>query len=275
MKPLIVQILAIVGASAALPCHAADPAPLMAPTLIGHRGLIHEAPENTLAAFAACIELRIGFELDIRRSRDGRLVIMHDPTVDRTTDGTGKVAELTLAELKKLDAGRKFDPAFAGQRVPSLEEVFALLRDHKVKDVLVAVDLKIDDDTVAADMVKLANKHEVLGQLIFIGLTIDEPAVRKKLRAADAKAPAAVLAQTEEGLQAAIDDADASWVYMRFVPSAEQVAKIRKANKRVFLSGPPVNGNQPDNWKRAREVGADALLTDFPLECRRGWREVK
>src|SRR5438093_1108721 len=76
-----------------------------APRIIGHRGLMFDAPENTLAGFAACLEQRVGFELDIRRSKDGHLVIMHDATVNRTTNGTGPVADLTLAELKKLDAG--------------------------------------------------------------------------------------------------------------------------------------------------------------------------
>src|SRR5688572_27681096 len=132
-----------------LPMVAAEPA---RPALIGHRGLLRDAPENTLATFAACIELGVGFELDVRRTKDGHLIVLHDATVDRTTDGQGKVADLTLDDLRKLDAGRWFDPIFAGQRVPTLEEVFVLLRDRKAS-VRVAMDLKIDDATVEADMV--------------------------------------------------------------------------------------------------------------------------
>src|SRR5262249_20972070 len=97
---------------------------------IGHRGLMKLAPENTLVGFAACIELRVGFELDIRRTKDGVLVVMHDPDVKRTTNGAGKVAELTLAELRKLDAGSWFERGFAGTRVPTLDEVFALLKER-------------------------------------------------------------------------------------------------------------------------------------------------
>ena len=93
-------------------CSAGDAAPL--PLLVGHRGLLHQAPENTLAGFAACLELRVGFELDIRRTKDGHLVCLHDDDLRRTTNGKGSVAEFTLAELQQLDAGRGFDPSFAG-----------------------------------------------------------------------------------------------------------------------------------------------------------------
>jgi glycerophosphoryl diester phosphodiesterase len=62
-------------------------------------------------------------EVDLRRSADGALVVMHDASVDRTTDGCGRVAQLTLAELRRLDAGRRFDPAFADERIPTLDQV--------------------------------------------------------------------------------------------------------------------------------------------------------
>jgi glycerophosphoryl diester phosphodiesterase len=98
------------------------------PVVVGHRGLPTHAPEETIATFNACIDLRIGVELDVRRTRDGQLICLHDPSVDRTTNGKGKVGALSLRELHQLDAGRKFDPAFAGVRVPTLEEFFALLQ---------------------------------------------------------------------------------------------------------------------------------------------------
>jgi glycerophosphoryl diester phosphodiesterase len=86
---------------------------------IGHRGASKAFPENTLAAFrAACDAGADMCELDVQLSRDGAVVVIHDDTVDRTTNGRGTVAELTLAELKALDAGR-------GERIPTLEEVFA------------------------------------------------------------------------------------------------------------------------------------------------------
>lgn len=85
---------------------------------IGHRGASRAFPENTLAAFlAACDAGADMCELDVQLSRDGAVVVIHDDTVDRTTNGRGAVSGLTLAELKALDAGR-------GERIPTLEEVF-------------------------------------------------------------------------------------------------------------------------------------------------------
>lgn len=99
----------------------------MPPELMAHRGNSALAPENTLAAFAKAVESGAGWtELDVRLSADGEVVVMHDPTVDRTTDGAGAVAEMTLAELKSLDAGSWFGPEFAGERIPTLCEVIDL-----------------------------------------------------------------------------------------------------------------------------------------------------
>jgi len=240
--------------------------------LVAHRGLFRDAPENTLPAFAACLELRLGFELDIRRSKDGHLVCIHDDDVKRTTNGTGKVADFTLAELRRLDAGASFDPVFRGETIPTLAEVFALLKDRLLAHVLIALDFKIEDETVAAEVVALAKKHGILQHVICIGLTIDQPGLRKKLRAADAKTPIAVLAQTDKDLAAALADAHADWIYVRFVPTAEQVQHIHQAGKRVFLAGVTVSGNEPENWRRAAAAGVDGLLTDYPLDCRRAFR---
>lgn len=90
---------------------------------IAHRGNSLFAPENTLAAFAATQGKADLVETDGRMSADGRLVIMHDTTVDRTTDGTGTVASKTVAQLKLLDAGSWFSPDFTGERIPTLEEM--------------------------------------------------------------------------------------------------------------------------------------------------------
>lgn len=100
------------------------------PLILAHRGASAEAPENTLAAFRLALEQGAdGFELDIHRTRDGHLVVCHDERVDRTTDGTGFIGAMTLAELKKLDAGRWFDARFAGERIPTLDEVWALVEE--------------------------------------------------------------------------------------------------------------------------------------------------
>lgn len=91
--------------------------------IAGHRGDRASAPENTMAAFESAFASSLEFvELDVQLTRDGHPVIIHDPTVDRTTNGTGAVADLTLEELRKLDAGAWYDPAFAGAQVPTLAE---------------------------------------------------------------------------------------------------------------------------------------------------------
>jgi glycerophosphoryl diester phosphodiesterase len=112
--------------AAAAPVEAAWP--VRRPLCFAHRGARAYAPENTLLAFAVACDLGAdGIECDVQRSRDGRLVIIHDGLVDRTTDGTGAVAEMSFAELSTLDAGRF--PRIS-QRIPTLEETLDLVRDR-------------------------------------------------------------------------------------------------------------------------------------------------
>lgn len=96
------------------------------PLILGHRGASHAAPENTLAAFREAARMGAdGIELDVHLSADGVPVVMHNAQVDATTDGTGLISAMSLAQIKELDAGSHFDARFAGERVPTLEEVFA------------------------------------------------------------------------------------------------------------------------------------------------------
>src|SRR5262249_31801739 len=93
-----------------------------------HRGANRYAPENTLPAIELAAALGADFvEIDIRTTKDGKLVLMHDATVNRTTNGKGKVSDLTLDETRKLDAGAWFGKPFAGTRVPTLDEGLAAL----------------------------------------------------------------------------------------------------------------------------------------------------
>jgi glycerophosphoryl diester phosphodiesterase len=94
------------------------------PAIFAHRGASAHAPENTLAAFNLAIRQGAdAIELDAKLSADMQAVVIHDQTVDRTTDGAGKVNRLTLAQLRKLDAGSFFDIAYCGEMIPTLEEV--------------------------------------------------------------------------------------------------------------------------------------------------------
>ena len=94
---------------------------------IAHRGASAHFPENTIAAFAAAIRAGADMcELDVQKTVDGALVVIHDDTVDRTSDGRGRVDMLTLAAIRRLDAGRWCGDQFAGEGIPTLAEVFDL-----------------------------------------------------------------------------------------------------------------------------------------------------
>lgn len=108
--------------------------------VIAHRGASGYAPENTLAAFRRAIAMGATFiETDLQLSRDARFVAIHDATVNRTTNGQGTVHDLTLADLRKLDAGSWFGSEFAGERIPTLEEILEFAKKH---DVVFYLELK-------------------------------------------------------------------------------------------------------------------------------------
>lgn len=129
------------------------------PLIFAHRGVSALAPENTLAAFQLALELGAdGIELDVMLSADKELVVIHDSTVERTTDGTGKVSEMPYAVLRELDAGTKFGEPFAGEHLPTLAEVFELVGNK----MLINVELKnyhAPFDDLAKHVVLLINKH--------------------------------------------------------------------------------------------------------------------
>lgn len=238
-------------------------------SVVAHRGLLRDSPENTLPNFAACLDAHLGFEFDVRRSRDGVLVCLHDDTLDRTTDGTGPMGEKTLAELKQLDAGSWFAKEFRGLRIPTIDEVLALVAAHPTSAGVYCVDMKGADEAIERDVVALAQKHGVLDRLLFIGRTIDQADVRKRLRAADAKCHTAALAQTRDDLSSALAVAEADWVYCRFVPTDAEVAVIRAAGKRTIIAGAVTVSPDAVGWKPAARAAVDAVMTDYPIEFRR------
>ncbi|NQX61610.1 glycerophosphodiester phosphodiesterase [Paenibacillus qinlingensis] len=104
------------------------------PIVIGHRGASGEAPENTIASFALALEQGAeGIELDVQITNDGEIVVCHDLTLDRTTNGSGLICEKSWEELKSLDAGFWFSEAFTGERIPHLRQVYDLIpRGHLI-----------------------------------------------------------------------------------------------------------------------------------------------
>src|SRR5258707_13823547 len=108
--------------------------------VIAHRGASGNAPENTLAAFKKAVALGAPFiETDLQLSRDAHFVAIHDATVNRTTNGQGAVHDMKLAELRRLDAGSWFGSEFAGERIPTLEEI---LEFSKKTDVVFYLGMK-------------------------------------------------------------------------------------------------------------------------------------
>jgi len=213
------------------------------PLIVAHRGLLRHAPENTLANFRACLELRIGFEFDVERTRDGELICIHDSSVDRTTNGTGNVSELTLAQIRNMDAGSWFDAKFAGEKVPTVDKVLQLVADYRRHDVLIAVDLKAEN--LGQDVVRLAEKHKVLHRLLFIGRTITDPKLREQIKNASANAHTAAVANDAVEFPKALAFRSADWVHIRYLPTKVEMEAVHRAGKRAFIAGPTVSGNLP------------------------------
>jgi glycerophosphoryl diester phosphodiesterase len=125
--------------------------------LCAHRGAMATHPENTISAFRAAVEAGAQMvELDVWLTRDREMVVMHDATVDRTTNGTGKIADFTLAELKKLDAGSWKSNEFEGEKVPTFEEALRVLP----RNVWINVHVKDDGETavMAARLLQKQNR---------------------------------------------------------------------------------------------------------------------
>ncbi len=128
---------------------------------IAHRGASGDYPENTLVAFAAAIEAGAEMcELDVQLSADGVAVVIHDDTVDRTTDGRGAVASMTLAQLRRLDAGRRFGSRFTGARIPTLDEVFGLAKGR------CALNVELKAAGAEREVCRLARAHGALAETI-------------------------------------------------------------------------------------------------------------
>ncbi len=109
---------------------------LATPVVFAHRGAKKYAPENTLASFQKALEMGAqALELDVTLSKDGEVVVIHDDRVDRTTNGTGEVTNLTRAELKDLDAGAWFSEEFAGEQIPTLAEILELVQSKALINI--------------------------------------------------------------------------------------------------------------------------------------------
>ena len=216
------------------------------PLVYGHRGAQREAPENTLRSFRRAHEVGAdGVELDIRVSRDGHLMVIHDATVDRTTDGSGQVCELTREELDRLDAGE-------GERIPTLTEAldaFPGLVQVEIKAAAAVPALALLDKSAALpERAVLTSFHqEVLAHAAEL-----LPHVPRGL----------ITHRCDAGLPAAITALKLAWICPELDPSltAGTVAGFHEQGVKVDI-WPAAD---PDRLARCVALGADAVTTDHP-----------
>jgi glycerophosphoryl diester phosphodiesterase len=261
----LIALLLLAGSTTA---RAADP------ILVAHRGLLRHAPENTLPAFATCLELGIGFELDIRTTEDGKLVVLHDDTLGRTTDGPNRsVREFTLAELKRFDAGRWFHPSFADVRVPTLEETFALIKERSRGRTIIALNVKDITPGGEKRLVELVETHGLLNESFAFDQS-DETSRRLKALSPKFRVGANVNRQTVESR---LNEGLLDVFLVTFVPTADEVNHLHQHNKQVVFNfgGSGETRRNSSVWSEVKTAGIDGMLTDFPLDCRLHWRKER
>ena len=234
------------------------------PLIIAHRGHSLEVPENTTEAYRRAIELGAEMiEADVNISRDGRLVMMHDATLDRTTDGHGPVSGATLNELAGLDAGGWFDKDFAGLRIPTVEETIELARDA---GIWMCFEVKGGDpaeaERIANALITLLVARDALGFAAMSGYDHDVLALAKRrapeLVLAPERLPDDVPADAPTAiLQALTLDAPIIQIHHRFL-TAGLVAALQEAEIAVW-SWPTTDAAAIES---SLTVGADGVMGD-------------
>ncbi len=154
------------------------------PFIWAHRGASKIAPENTMAAFSAAVELGAdGLELDIHLSRDGIPVVIHDESLERTTDGRGLVADTSLEQLQQLDAGGWFSPDFMGEPLPTIAEVLSAFSGK------LSLNLELKEFSAGVEVLSLLRQHSA-AEVVISSFDYD---LLKGLRSLDEALPLAVL----------------------------------------------------------------------------------
>ncbi len=223
---------------------------------VGHRGTVHLAPENTLAAFRKAIELGLDLiEIDVRETRDGHLVIMHDATVDRTTDGKGRVSDLTLEEIKRLDAGSWFSPKFAGERVPTLDEALSVMEGRALPDI----DFKAG---TPEKLVEALSRHGLLGKVtLYCG---DWDLLRRTLARSRQFLIRPTVPHGAVGLPILVHEFDPPIVNINWREFSERlIVDVHLAGRKAFLNTMGPNDNE-FGILQAIEAGADYIQSDRP-----------
>lgn len=235
--------------------------------VVAHRGASADAPQNTLAAFAAAADAGAGMiEIDVHLSADGVPVVIHDGTVDATTDGSGEVRGLTVAQLQALDAGSWFAPEFAGQRIPTLAEVLDLVAARPGLDVLCEYKGVWTAEDVAVTM-RVVAESGLRGRLVVQGFA---PTTVAALRDVAPQVPRSLLVEHPRAdLAELLDELDAAAVS----PGAELLAGDPALVPAAHAAGRRVFGwtaNDEATWELLLRAGVDGIITDRPAALR-GW----
>ncbi len=232
--------------------------------VIAHRGASGVAPENTLSAFRRAAEVGAPrIELDVQETSDGVIVVFHDDTLERTSDGAGAIGEHTAEELRGLDCGSWFGEAFAGEPMPTLDEVLGWSAGR----IAVNVELKVVGDAevarrLAAASVQVVRDHGLSGSVVFS--SFDSVAAAEAARLCpecevaflwDGETPAEPFAAAEatgaRALHLSLDGLS---------PEVAAAARDRGWPVRVYTV------NERDSLERALSVGVDGVFTDFPSQ---------
>jgi len=226
--------------------------------VIAHRGASGHAPENTLAAFRRAVALGASFiETDLHLSRDAHFVAIHDDTVNRTTNGQGKVHDLTLADLRRLDAGSWFGSEFSGERIPTLDEI---LEFSKKNDVVFYLELK---PTGA-----WGGEHALIGALresgeiaraVVISFEAGNIAALRKIE------PTLMTGllfdgQIDQPLERAVEVGARQLAVRGDLVTPALIAEAHKRDLQIVCW----TVNQPAHMRMLIEAGVDGIMSDYP-----------
>jgi glycerophosphoryl diester phosphodiesterase len=230
--------------------------------VVAHRGFSGAAPENTLVAFQKAIELGSDMiELDVHLSKEGEVVVIHDSTLERTTPGQGKIIDHTLQELRQLDAGVKFSPLFAGERIPTLKEVLDLAQGK------IEVNIEVKNGFLEPYSIHdLADRTlkavENAGMLPHVLFSSFHPVALERIREKNPKAYVALLfSQPWNALEEVTKGKSYSVLNLRDIHLIkEKIALLKKHNLRVNV----YTVNSEEGMNQFISWGVDGIITNYP-----------
>ena len=239
-------------------------------TPMGHRGAAGLAPENTVAAFHEAAERGVPFELDVRLTAAGDLVVFHDDDLERLAGAPGPIAARALDDLKQLDVGARFDPRFRGERIPTLDEVLHLFGGRVVINIEIKAGKGADPGPIADAVVAAIARHGLRDRVV---VTSFNPFVLERVRARD---PAIRRGQ----IYGTFADADLRWIEKvllrnlafnrrarpdllsveHTLVTPRYLAKMRRRGYKVFAW----TVNDEAEMRRLIDLGVDGIITDRP-----------